>query len=178
MQVFLDIDGVLADFVGGVCKRLNAANPYDNICNWGEFDIVKLLGVEPHFFWSQLGYAFWRSLRPTDEYLRILNAVHDFTDNIVLCTSPCKTIGCMDGKEEWVRLYLPNNADSIVFSRQKWRLAAPGKLLIDDCERNCFLWEVGGGKAILVPRRWNSLARVDTVEYVKGALQCLKNTKQ
>ena len=45
MYCFLDMDGVLADFVDGVCQAHDRAFPYDDPSNYGHFDIEPLWGM-------------------------------------------------------------------------------------------------------------------------------------
>jgi hypothetical protein len=40
---------------------------------------------------------------------------------------------------------------------QKWLMAKPEHILIDDSDENCTLFRENGGQAVIVPRVWNSL---------------------
>lgn len=159
MLVFVDLDGVLADFVGGVCRKFGKPDPYTRPEAQGEWGIEKLLGIEPAAFWEPLGEEFWANLSPTHDWHSILSAAVAAAGdpaNVALLTSPCETPGCLEGKKAWIANWLPEYRRSTIFCSRKDLIAGPGKVLIDDSDANVRAWEGAGGTAVLVPRHWNA----------------------
>lgn len=167
-RVLLDMDGVVADFVGGVCKFFGRENPYTTLaedsrgpCSWG---IEKLLGIEPEDFWRPLGYEFWRGLPLTHDARHIFcTALWKFGESsICFCTSPCSTPGCFEGKIDWAKEHFPRIP--IIFTKStvekehppKHFLAGKNSVLIDDNTYNVKNFQDAGGYGILIPRYWNS----------------------
>lgn len=150
---YLDLDGVLVDFTTGALKAHNKELKYEDI-TW---DFDKQLNIEPTVFWEAFGYDFWANLTKTKECDSIIALVEKyFGDNVVLLSSPCKTKGCRDGKEEWVKNNLPFGYVNCLFTgKDKHKLAAPNKFLVDDYESNITKFEENNGKSFLVGRPWN-----------------------
>ncbi|MDE2095783.1 MAG: hypothetical protein KGL39_00885 [Patescibacteria group bacterium] len=161
MRIFLDLDGVLVDFVGGACQFHGVNNPYELASNHGKYDLCALLNMEPSRFWGNLGFDFWKNLdwMPDGKGIFQIIEKHFGKDNIVLCTSPCETLGCVDGKREWIKEHLPDYYKSTIFTQVKKNLALPGTLLIDDSDNNVRDFEYQScdeSYGLLVPRLWNS----------------------
>jgi 5'(3')-deoxyribonucleotidase len=159
-KVFLDMDGVLVDFVSGACAAHGMPNPYkvDPIKSRGEWGIEALLGVSPAMFWKPLGFEFWANLDWMPDGREILKQVEFFVDieNICILTSPCDTPGCIDGKREWIKNNIPEYRKQILVGAAKQFVAGPGKVLIDDYQNNTDKFIDHGGEAVLIPRIWNS----------------------
>jgi 5'(3')-deoxyribonucleotidase len=172
-QVFLDVDGVLADLVKGIAAYFKIPNPYDNPANLGNYHLDKILGMDADSFWGPLGYDFWENLDFMDDAHAILFRVfHHVTDKqVTLLTSPISTPGCAEGKLSWVRKKLPKFHRRTLVGSNKEAIAAPGKLLIDDYDRNVDAWIEAGGPAIQVPRPWNRLHNIPTLDYVANELK-------
>lgn len=154
MTCFLDMDGVLVDWVGGV-KRLFGREdfPYADV----RWDFDKQLGIPPARFWGEQGYEFWRGLGWTPDGRRILDAAERvFGESVAILTSPCATPGCVQGKLDWVKAHAPHLARRVFVGAAKHLLAAPDKLLVDDHDANVERFRAAGGVAVLVPRPWNS----------------------
>lgn len=174
--IFLDLDGVLVDFVGGVCRYFGKANPYTRPEAQGEWGLEKLLGIEPEDFWRPLSYSFWAHLEPTPDAWPILAAVENAArgpQNVCLLTSPCQTAGCVDGKMEWIKQNLPDYQRRVLFGSAKHFVAESGKILVDDSDANCDAWRKAGGQAVLVARPWNVRHNTqhDTVDYLRFCLE-------
>lgn len=151
---FVDIDGVLADFVDAAFERHNIRTPWAEI----RWDFVEQAGLNPKHFWSSLGFEFWKSLRRTLECSAITRATETKfgKENVFLCSSPCKTPGCAAGKAVWVDLYLPPGYCSrLILTNRKEVFSGPGRVLIDDRDENIQEWVKAGGTGVLVPRPWN-----------------------
>lgn len=159
MRILLDMDGVLADFVGGICKAHALPNPYLDPANHGRYCIEEIWGVTPAKFWAPTDEEFWTFLEPTpeaDEIVRLCTSAVG-KENITVFSSPCATRGCMEGKYEWLRRHFPQFYRQFLFGPQKYLCAQSGHWLIDDFDQNVQQFRSAGGWAWLFPRPWNPL---------------------
>jgi 5'(3')-deoxyribonucleotidase len=156
MKCLLDLDGVLTDFVKAACDRYGRC-PYANGKNAGEWDIVKLLGVNPTDFWSGCGRDFWAHLPWTADGRQILDECERTfgRQNVCLLTSPPDTPGSVQGKLDWVHRELPAYRRRVLVGAAKEFCAGPSRVLVDDSDANVSRFEDAGGRAVLVPRPWN-----------------------
>lgn len=155
---FIDLDGVLVDFIEGAFERHNITIEWADI----RWDFVKQAGIHESDFWSVLGTGFWAGLKPTREFHGIIGAAeHKFgQENIFLCSSPCATPGCIVGKALWVDNYLPKYSRRLILTNRKEVFSGAGRVLIDDADHNIDGWVKSGGVGILVPRPWNATQNV------------------
>lgn len=146
LKCLLDLDGVLADFVGGVYKL--RGTPRKDPMNW-DF-------IEAHE-WEKMDEEFWASLDKTPEFDALLSTVEETfgPENICLLTSPVRTAGCLEGKMRWIREHLPAYSRRFLIGPAKEFCAHPRSVLIDDSETNTRAFFKAGGNAVLVPREWN-----------------------
>ena len=179
--VFLDLDGVLVDFVGGLHKLWSI--PYD-LTNYpyekAKWDmLLDIPGVDN---FSEVDDAcdreFWHRLNWIHDGRDIFKHIFDrFTNDIYLLTTPMSNLGSWTGKALWVNRNIPVfNKRLIITSASKSLLAGPGTLLIDDRDKNVEEFIAAGGNACLVPRPWNKgYAMADkSADIVKAFLEELK----
>lgn len=168
---YLDLDGVLVDFISGALRHHKRHIPYKSL----DWDFDKKLGMSPEQFWGGLGYEFWLGLgwtREGKDVLKLLEA--KFGDSIALITSPPKTPGAVQGKLDWVAREMPRYKRRVFVGARKELLAAPYKILFDDRNENCANFVDAGGCAYKIPRPWNSQAKyedsllVDLEEYLNS----------
>lgn len=152
---FIDLDGVLVDFVEGAFKHHNISIPWERI-TW-EFPAQAGIGAKD--FWEPLGTDFWAYLRPTRECLAIVSTAEEKfgKENVFLCSSPCLTKGCIVGKAMWIDQHLPGYTQRLILTNRKDVFSGPGRVLIDDRDENIDGWVKAGGIGILVPRPWNKI---------------------
>lgn len=150
---FIDLDGVLVDFVQGAFTYHNINIPWRDI----QWDFLKQANIKPDAFWSPLGQPFWASLKPTNELFVIIPAAERKfgAENVFLCSSPCETAGCITGKAAWVEKHLPSYSRRLILTNRKEVFSGSGRVLIDDRDENVESWEKAGGIGVLVPRPWN-----------------------
>ncbi len=157
MKIFLDMDGVIVDFMRGAHEfhKLNY-NPYPY--PKGEWEFVEHTGITPKEFWSPLSYRFWSTLPWMPDGRAIYDAVLDIhlLNDVAFLTTPTLEPGCVTGKIEWVRRHIPTMMMRTIITPAKEMCAHPNALLIDDADHNVDKWRDNGGVAILVPRIWNS----------------------
>jgi len=150
---FVDMDGVLVDFVAGVLKHFGREHIPHRDIQWG---IEEQMGCTKDEFWGQLGHLFWANLPWTNEGKALLDGVRRICgDNIVILTSPSRTPGCVDGKLDWVRREIPALADSVIMCKRKGFVAHSNAVLLDDHNKNVDEFSEAGGRTLLIPRPWN-----------------------
>lgn len=159
-KILLDMDGVIADFVDGISRYHNKANPYLTDPNERRWDIEQIWGMSKYDLWHGVDKEFWAGLRKTDEadYLVkfITNAFS--VPQVTMLTSPPKVNAgeAVQGKIVWMRWHYSQFADRMIFTEHKELCAGPDRILIDDNESNVIKFRDEGGNAVLVPRPWNS----------------------
>lgn len=173
-KVFLDLDGVLVDFVSGALKSLGITNykvpP-------GEYNIEKWEGV------NISTKEFWSAIDKTNEYFWAELPKYPWADELVeLCesygqlfilTSPSRNPYCLAGKMIWVQKNFKKLQRKIILTPHKYLCAAPNRVLIDDSNQKCEDFDAYGGKTILFPQLWNtnhSLVDMDKIKYCKFIL--------
>lgn len=158
---FLDMDGVLADFVSGIHLAHNRPNIYetDPQRSAGVFDIETLWGISTEEFWAPSCVdGFWRNLHKMPEADQIVQLVTSTfgTNNVAILTFPSDDARCVPEKKEWISHYYPDLLPNMLFGSAKKFLAGPSRYLLDDRDKNIESFRSYGGTGILVPRPWNS----------------------
>jgi hypothetical protein len=158
MQVYLDIHGVIADFIGGIEKRYNL-----DLSHHSTFDFdFDLLGMTSTDFWKGLTEDFWDNLELTPWAEELLEYLLPY-DPILISTPSWNGAG---GVQKWICNKLPGFIErgDYALMPNKWRMARPDRLLIDDKDKNCVDWIAHGGEALLFPRRWNASKHFTSVK--------------
>jgi 5'(3')-deoxyribonucleotidase len=161
MRIFLDVDGVLADWVGSVHRAIGI--PYDPAvwpykigpAGWGWHDEIGWSFMQV----SELcDFDFWAGELWTHDGRAILNLVKTFGD-VTLLTTPMPNIASASGKMAWIERELPELKRHVLITTELKAVLAqvPDSVLIDDCQKTVVEWRAAGGKAVLVPRHWNEL---------------------
>jgi 5'(3')-deoxyribonucleotidase len=173
MKCFLDLDGVIADFVGGACKAHKRPNPYAGPTPAKEFDMDKIWGMTPEQFWAPMDYHFWAQLaRMPDAHEILLHVESAFgRENVCILTSPARDPQCSSAKHAWIAACLPNYRRRFFIGSAKQFFARPDAVLVDDYDKNVDAFRDAGGQAILVPRPWNTNRGIEAVPYLAGALE-------
>lgn len=153
--IYLDLDGVLADFVRGCFQHFGRTLPMADV-GW---NFYRDWGMTEQEFWTHTTFSFWAKLPWTPEGRDLLDGLRTLTDRpLVILTSPAPRQGCTEGKLDWLRQHLPDfiRQGRVFIGSAKHHLAAPDKLLIDDHDANVERFRQHGGAAVLVPRPWNA----------------------
>lgn len=156
-RIFIDLDGVLADFIGGAAK-FHGKDPSLVI----RYGIEECWGLTREQLWSPLGYDFWVNLELTQEAHTIVSMCEETVgvSNVCILTSPCHTPGCTDGKRSWVEKHFPQYSKQLLIGSAKHFCASSHSLLIDDSDDKITAFKEAGGRVFLFPRRWNSSRNV------------------
>jgi hypothetical protein len=149
MQLYLDMDGVLADFD----KRAFA-----------------ILGMHPHTFEQTFGSeAFWRELQSTPDFYNSFDPMPDmdYLIDAVDHLDPVVLTGLPRGgwaeaqKRAWLARRLPRYEMIACRSKDKCLYCQPGDILIDDRVEARKAWENAGGIFVL------HLSAKDTIRELK-----------
>ena len=134
IQVFLDLDGVFADFDARVI-RLTGRHPGE----LGRNDLWKAVNRDKRFF---------AELELIEGCMLLWEATRDM-EPIFLTGAPSSQV-FQEQKREWVaRVFGPEFAVHVVPKKLKQEFSGPGRVLIDDTPANIEQWEARGGHGIL-----------------------------
>lgn len=151
---YIDMDGVLVDFVEGVCKAKNVENPYTTT-TFRDYGIEKVLGKD---MWEGLEQDFWANLSKSAIADDVINACVNFfgLDHCYIATSPTLNIGCASGKKAWIKQHYPEFYEKVIIIKDKYLLAKPTAVLIDDSDGKIADFRASGGYGYLIGRPWNT----------------------
>jgi len=162
-RIFLDVDGVLADFNKGVADAFgwDEATMYDD---WpvGVWSICEAKRLPEPDMWERIdhmGAAFWADLDPYPWVEELWDLCVGTAPTTIL-TTPSHDPQSYAGKLTWLHKQFGTGFRDVLMGENKAACAAPGKVLIDDRDRNCDTFIAGfpnapGGDAIVFPQHWN-----------------------
>lgn len=171
--IFLDMDGVLADFVQAAL-RVHFGNEWRDVLRaWpkGAYETYDHMGITVDQFWAKInkcGADFWAGLPLfpwTDSLIKACQAL----GTICVLSSPSRHPDCVQGKLRWIRRVFGEKFRNYIFApkQHKYLLAAPGRYLVEDSEQNAAEFvEAGGGGAVIIPQPWNTRPPAKGLEVV------------
>lgn len=169
--IYVDMDGVLADFFKAVGILLNRPLP-PVITPEGYTDPIWLgmpfKAKEPYI--EKVGQKFWEELEIFPHAQELISLVSSYPRWEIL-THPMETTGCREGKRAWLDQHF--SPEVIAHMRgNKHELAHAGAVLIDDMIENVEKFRSAGGHGILFPKYYNATAQFseDPVNYVRQEL--------
>lgn len=183
--VYLDIDGVIANFVSAALSALNITT-YTIPPNEPNMEKWSGVNITTKEFWKAIDKTnedFWFNIPKYDYSDELVKLCHSYGE-VFFLTSPSRNPACLSGKMMWIKRYFPRMARNIVLTPAKYLCAAPNRVLIDDTETKCDKFIQYGGSTILFPqpynRAWNNFNNTgkSKVEYVRDQLEHFKNLNQ
>lgn len=146
-MIYLDLDGVVVDWSGGVCKLLNI-DKTDPECqkilrsdNWLQGwkfgtneDIDRLVGAA--------GYSFWYNLELLPWAHDLYNLLSEYS-NVIFLTSPGKFHAGAHAKLDYIWDHFGNR--DYILTKHKYVCASVDSILIDDMQKNMDEWRAHGG---------------------------------
>ena len=179
MKCFVDLDGVLADFVRAACQvhRYEIQNrcfktPEQFIETYPSrvWEMYTAIGIDRNEFYAPMDQEFWATLPKTPEANQILEHIlFCYAEkDVFFLTKPAgrakRAAECYFGKLQWIETHYPQFLDRTIFAIRKEACSFPGTVLIDDSDANITAWRAEGGIGILCPRPWNSgFKRIDSL---------------
>src|ERR1700680_384300 len=133
VTLFVDMDGVLADFDMGYQERfgIRASKLTDNV----DWEAVRRAG------------GFYVNLPPMPDLDQLWSHIARYNP-IILTGVPSSVPEAPENKRAWVRKHLGDIEVRTCASKDKCLHAAPGDILIDDWEKYKHLWIATGGRWI------------------------------
>lgn len=147
MRIFLDCDGVLADFGSGV--RLWLGEPADDAALWRA---------------AALHGSFFRDLPPMPDAHSLVGGVRARGfEPAVLTGVPSEVPDAAEQKRAWLGEHFPGVEMITCPSRDKSLHGEPGDVLVDDRPKYRALWEAAGGVWITHRSADESLRQIDVL---------------
>lgn len=157
MEILMDMDGVLVDFLTPALALHKVKNPYENPLHKGNWNTHEILGMTMEEFLAPMSISFWANLDWTHDGRSILK---QFEGREICLLSNAITPTAMVGKLKWIEKHLPEFRNKYLFGPAKHFAGSPKRMLVDDSDRNIKEYKAKGFPAILVPRPWNSLHKI------------------
>lgn len=159
-KIMLDMDGVLVDFVTGLCGRLNKENPYNSPEPFQmNRSIEKLIDVPDHKAVNDImsDPNFWIELDPLPWFDQIVQFFMETfgKSNVGILSSPGYRISpeTYYGKVEWIKKHLPKVRSRIAIFHEKSFLKNPDIVLVDDYDNKIDSWNPC--PTCQIPQPWN-----------------------
>lgn len=180
VTVYIDMDGVLADFVSGYLDLIRAPLRHADITAW---DIWRFTGETEDLMFKNLeaaGPTFWEDLRVYPEAMDLLYRFNRFRSmryypRILTAVDYARNPSAAVGKSNWapslcmgLPLVFADSSQPGGGAAAKARLAQPGDILIDDSPANVKAWIEAGGRGYLYPRPWNRPWNTDAARDLPG----------
>jgi hypothetical protein len=153
-KVYLDMDGVLADFFGEWAK-LDGKNHYKDIDN----PQAKLQLVRDH-------PSFWVNLPLLPHARELVRTVKELYGEYYICSTPLSGDSRSEsGKRAWINMHFEEMLPSgIELTHNKAQFATNNRgvsnILVDDYGKNVAAWQMAGGIAIKYEdSNFNSVAK-------------------
>ena len=133
-HIFIDLDGVVADFDA----HIEATGKRD---------------AQGRNKWNELDYDWWAKMPPAPGAREFFNEAKKLGE-VRFLTAPVLSEDCFAGKAAWVRKFVPEEGKSalkrliMASSKDKYYLAGPDRILIDDRLENVEAWIKAGGIGI------------------------------
>ena len=153
--IYVDLDGVMAAWTETVYAHFGKVMPEGDIA----YDVHHDLGLDEADMWdvlNALGPAWWAELPPYPWMRGLWSGLSDLGTDIAVLTSPCTVGNSAMGKTQWIRRHIGADFRAYVMTADKWRLAHPRAVLVDDSDEKLRKFSEHGGLSVVFPRQWNS----------------------
>ena len=160
-RILIDCDGVLADFVGHLFRRIGSKKSVADVTEWNFFETL-----EPELHEDARDEMndpkFWESQPVLPGAIEGCQMIKAKGHEIVCVTSPSNMFGWSNVRETWVRNHFKNLITATICTEHKYMVR--GMCLLDDKIQNIRKWEEHNqpfGRAVLFEQPWNSLDEHD-----------------
>ena len=167
MKIYVDCDGVLADWVGQVHSW--AEKPRKDWKSWDDFKSFGITQAELDDMMSFV--SFWDNMDRLPGAAKLWSELCKLGDKVYVCTRPFPAPNCLYGRAVWLAK-MGISIQQTIFMHDKYQLANSKSILIDDNIENCELFTARGGHTVLYPQSYNGTIEVkDKTEFVLDAVR-------
>jgi 5'(3')-deoxyribonucleotidase len=189
IRIYVDLDGVLVDWLGGACKtcKINEYNPVIRKKLKEGVSLESIIGEEN--MWSLIkekGIDWWVGLKTLPWTYMLYDALCDFGYEVTMLSSPGnlykypETFGsACAGKALWVKNHFSDA--KLVLTRDKEVCATPHpvSILIDDSVKKVEKFKEYGGLAFLWPNKYKIMDGEERAkELIEKIAGIIKNTEK
>jgi len=146
-HLYLDMDGVQADFFGAWAKK-------QNVSHWKSIvDKEKEIQILAHSSPKEV-YDFFRNLKPLSGGRKVINWLLQNKIPFTVLSAPLRgpySDASIEAKKDWLDQYNPGTSGSAIFTNAKFKYAMEdGKpqVLVDDFGQYLQKWSDAGGIAV------------------------------
>lgn len=156
MKIYVDLDGVLADFDKAAEDILATDNIYKYEFIWGADVFWKKINAFPNFF---------RDLPLKEDALKLWTTIERFNPEILTALPRDNGERVSEQKRAWVKHHLgsPSPVVHTCMTKDKPKLCAPGDILIDDRAVNRDAWMAAGGTYIIHTRAYRTIMTLEAL---------------
>jgi 5'(3')-deoxyribonucleotidase len=156
-MIYLDMDGVLADFTTGFCRWRNISDmPAHHQTTWsGVCDHAGFAPDQMDLVLRQASASFWATL-PVFPWAQDLVAICLGYGQVRILTAAVASEEAVTGKMRWLDKHFSHLTSRAIFCREKYLLARSSAVLIDDHDEQLDKFQEHGGAAIVFPQPWNT----------------------
>ena len=146
-HLYLDMDGVQADFFGAWADKHNVGN-YKEIPDT-ETSINELASSSPLEV-----YKFFRELKPLQGGDKIVEWLHQHNIPFTVLSAPLRgpyAVASVEAKKDWLNEHNPSATQNAIFTQHKHKYALNNgepNVLVDDYGKYLNLWSNAGGIAV------------------------------
>jgi phosphoglycolate phosphatase-like HAD superfamily hydrolase len=146
-HLYLDMDGVQADFFGAWAKR-HGLKHYKEIPH-PEDAINELAHSGPEEV-----YNFFNDLDPLNGGMQIIQWLHNNSIPFTVLSAPLRgpySKNSIEAKKDWLDKHNPNTSNNAIFTAAKYKYAKKGdeqNVLVDDFGKYLDAWSNAGGIAV------------------------------
>lgn len=181
LEFYLDLDGVLVNLEKAVIGLLKMDyDEYVKAKKPGVWEMADSIGMDEAGLWDmERGIVckqpaeFYRTMEPYS-WSRELYDRCQAMGEVNFLTTPIKSAGCMAGKWGWILDFAGvDGVNKLWTGKDKEKMAAPNRILVDDKPKNVDKFNAAGGIGILFPCRGNRLHTMEDrpLEYVFSELE-------
>jgi hypothetical protein len=154
MTLFLDLDGVLADFDGHYAATIGPLPPRNDPKRDVDWDKIA-------------GSQFYAGIPPMDDAFELWDFVKGMHPEILSGVPTTGRDVAEANKRAWVRCWFGSSVPvHLCLAREKNHYAKPGDILVDDWPKYQSLWEAKGGVWVSHTSAIETIRKLQTVEFV------------